>query len=235
MTIGIVGGTGDEGFGLALRLARAGEEIVIGSRSAERGEEAAGRARDLLVGQGARVEGTVNEDLAASCDPVFVTVPFGGQAATYKAIGSALRPGTVVCDTTSPLATAVGGRATQVLRPWEGSAGELAASLLPEGVRLVSGFHTVSGELLQDLSRPMEGDVPLCGNDRDAKEVIGRLVELIPSLRWVDAGPLSMARVVEPLTALMVSVNIRYRLHDTGLALTGRDTWGKPPPRAKKT
>jgi 8-hydroxy-5-deazaflavin:NADPH oxidoreductase len=115
-----------------------------------------------------------------------------------------------------------------VIRPWHGSAAEQAKALLTSGVRLVAGFHTVSAEPLQDLTRDLEGDVLLCGDDAEAKASVGGLVEDIPNLRWVDAGTLSMARVVEPLTALMVSVNRSYRVHETGISLTGRDRWGKP-------
>jgi 8-hydroxy-5-deazaflavin:NADPH oxidoreductase len=232
MAIAIIGGTGDEGFALALRLARAGEAVLIGSRSQERGREAAERARGLLgEGGGANVDGTSNQEAAAACDVVFVTVPFAGQADIYRSIRDSVRPDAVVCDTTTPLATAVGGRPWQVLTPWSGSAAEDAKALLPASVRLVSGFHTVSAEPLADLERPMEGDVLLCGADAEAKALIGGLVERIPDLRWVDAGALSMARIVERLTAVMVSVNRSYGLHDAGIRLTGRDGWGRPPER----
>jgi NADPH-dependent F420 reductase len=227
--VGIVGGTGDEGFGLALRLAGAGHRVTIGSRSEERGQQAAANARERL-GDDAAVDGTGNETLAASeLDVLFVTVPYAGQADTYRGLKDHLPEGRVVCDCTSPLATAVGGRAWQVLRPWHGSAAEQAEALLGRGrARLVSAFQTVSGELLQDVDRAMEGDVLVCGADREARAVVGALVEDIPNLRWADAGDLSMARIIEPLTALLVQLNRTYKLHDTGIALTGRDRWGRP-------
>jgi NADPH-dependent F420 reductase len=235
MPIGVIGGTGDEGFGLALRLARAGEAVLIGSRSEERGREAAAKATDVL-GSGSQggVDGTSNDQAAAACDVLFVTVPYAGQAEIYRSIASAVRSNAVVCDATSPLATAVGGRPWQVLTPWAGSAAEQAKALLPASVRLVSGFHTVSAEPLQDLDHPMEGDVLLCGGDAEAKATIGGLVEKIPNLRWVDAGAISMARIIERLTAVMVGVNRAYGLHSTGISLTGRDEWGTPPPKPKK-
>jgi NADPH-dependent F420 reductase len=227
MDIGVIGGTGDEGFGLALRLARAGHRVVIGSRAEERGVQAAERARQLL-GDDTPVDGTTNETAATSSELIFVTVPYAGQADIYRSIKDHIPPGRVVCDTTTPLATAVGGRAWQVIRPWHGSAAEQAKALLDPGVRLVAGFHTVAAEPLHDLERPMEGDVLLCGDDADAKRQIGALAEGIPELRWVDAGALAMARVVEPLTALLVSVNRNYKLRETGIKLVGRDTWGTP-------
>jgi NADPH-dependent F420 reductase len=236
VTIAIIGGTGDEGFGLTLRLVRVGEDVIIGSRSEERGREAAERAADQLqlgsrAGSQGSVDGTSNEQAAAAGDVVFVTVPFAGQAEIYRSIREAIRPQAVVCDTTTPLATAVGGRPWQVVRPWAGSAAEQAEAILPHGARLVSGFHTVGAEPLGDLENAVEGDVLLCGSDSEAKAVIGGLVEKIPNLRWVDAGLLSMARLIEPLTAVLVSVNRRYRIAGSGIAVTGRPDWGSPPPR----
>ncbi|HMC37674.1 MAG TPA: NADPH-dependent F420 reductase [Actinomycetota bacterium] len=233
MTIAIIGGTGDEGFGLALRLSLAGHGVVIGSRSEERGQAAADRAREILelgFGSGGRgeVSGTSNQEAAAACETVFMTVPYAGQAEIYRSIKSALRPAALVCDTTTPLATAVGGRAWEVITPWAGSAAEQAKALLPSGARLVAGFHTVSAEQLQALEEPVEGDVLLCGVDAEAKAEIGALVEAIPNLRWVDAGSLSMARIVERLTGLMVSINRKYGIHHAGVAITGRKAWGRP-------
>ena len=227
MEIAVIGGTGDEGFGIAIRLARAGHNVVIGSRSGERGVQAAERAREVLGGD-TPVDGTTNETAASSAELVFVTVPYAGQADIYRSIKDHVPPGRVVCDTTTPLATAVGGRPWQVVRPWHGSAAEQAKALLGEGVRLVSGFHTVSAEPLQDLEHSVEGDVLLCGDDVEAKGQIGALAEQIPDLRWVDAGALAMARVIEPLTAIMVSVNRAYKLRHTGIKLVGRDAWGAP-------
>src|SRR5918996_278694 len=114
-------------------------------------------------------------------------------------------------------------------RPWGGSAAEQAKSLLPKKARLVSGFHSVSAEILQDLDRTPEGDVLLCGDDAEAKAEIGKLVEKIEGLRWVDCGALSMARILEPITAVLVSVNRRYGIRDAGVRVVGRDGWARPP------
>ena len=234
MSIAIIGGTGDEGFGLALRLAKAGEDVVIGSRSHERGQSAAERAAEILglgSGSGTRghVSGTGNEEAAAGAGVIFVTVPFAGQAEIYRSIRDVLRRTAIVCDTTTPLATAVGRPAWHVLTPWEGSAAEQAKALLPRETRLVSGFHTISAEPLQDIESALEGDVLLCGPDSEAKAVIGDLAEKIPNLRWVDAGPLSMARILEKLTAVLVSVNRAYGIKGAGIAVTGREDWGSSP------
>jgi NADPH-dependent F420 reductase len=227
MSVAIVGGTGDEGFGLAVRLAAAGVAVTIGSRAEERAREAAGRAREA-VGSDAPLDGAENPTAVSAADLTFVTVPYGGQADIYRSLREHWRPGSVVCDATAPLATAVGGRAWQVLRPWHGSAAEQAAALLPDGVRLVAGFHTVSAEPLTDLEEPLDADVLLCGDDADAKAEVGAMVDRIPGARWVDCGALSMARVLEPITAALVSVNRKYGIRGSSVRLTGREAWGPP-------
>ena len=120
--------------------------------------------------------GAANEDAAAG-DVVIVTVPFAGQADIYRTIKDHVRADAIVVDCTSPLATAVGGRAWQVVRPWHGSAAEQAKAILEQihPVRLVGAFHTISGEALQDLDREMESDVLVCGSDAEAKAVVGGL------------------------------------------------------------
>jgi hypothetical protein len=225
MDIAVIGGTGEEGFGLSLRLGKAGRHVIIGSRSQEKGAGAAEKAREL---SGGTVDGTTNEKAAETANVIFVTVPYAGQADIYRSIKDHVAAGKIVVDCTSPLATAVGGRAWQVIRPWHGSAAEQAKALLDPGVRMVAAFHTVSGEQLQDLDRPMDSDVFVCGKDADAKGAVGELIDAIPNLRWVDAGDLSMARIVETMTALLVSVNRAYKLHDAGFRVTGRDAWGAP-------
>jgi hypothetical protein len=227
MDVTIIGGTGEEGFGLALRLGRAGHHVVIGSRSEEKGAGRAADAREIL-GADADVSGTTNEIAAASSEVVFVTVPFAGQADIYRAIKAHVRPETIVCDATSPLATAVGGRAWQVVRPWHGSAAEQAAAILDPRVRMTGAFHTISADALQALEVPMDSDVLVCGDDAEAKATIGELIGQIPNLRWVDCGALSQARISETLTALLISINRAYKIHDAGFRITGRDRWGPP-------
>ena len=226
MDVSIIGGTGSEGFGLALRLAEAGNRVTIGSRSQERGAASAEEARRILGGEAA-VDGTTNQQ-AAAADVAFVTVPFEGQAEIYRSIKEHVRPGSIVVDCTSPLATAVGGRAWHVVRPWHGSAAEQAKAILGPAVRIVAAFHTIPGESLQDLEHDMESDVLVCGSDQDAKATVGGLIDQIPNLRWVDAGDLTQARITETLTALMISINRRYKIRDAAIRITGRDAWGSP-------
>jgi NADPH-dependent F420 reductase len=218
MDVGVIGGTGAEGFGLALRLARAGHAVTIGSRDAARGAEAAERASGAA---GAAVRGDENAAAAAGAAVVVVSVPFAGMVEIYRSIAPSLRPGQVVLDCTSPLMTAVGGRAWETIRPWHGSAAELAASLVPEGVPVVAGLHTVAAHALQAIDEPMDSDTFLCADDDEAKAKVGELLEGIEGLRWVDAGPLASARIAEPLTALLIQVNRRHKVKDSGFRVTG--------------
>jgi NADPH-dependent F420 reductase len=227
MAVAIVGGTGDLGFGLAVRFVAGGVDVVIGSRAADRAGQAADRARQAA--EGATVGGAENLEAVAGAEVVFVTVPYSGQADIYRSIRDHVPGDAVVCDTTTPLATAVGGRPTHVVRPWHGSAAEQAAAILGPGTPVVSGFHTVSAERLEDLDAEVDEDVLLCGDDSDAKARIGALAERIPGLRWIDCGPLSMARILEPVTAALISVNRRYRVGGAGIRMTGREGWGRPP------
>lgn len=216
--VSVIGGTGEEGFGLALRWARAGIGIVIGSRSADRASEAAARLGALVPN--ASVKGLANPQAAAAAPAVVVAVPFGGQAAIYKSIAEHLRPDAVVIDCTVPVAAAVGGKATNVLGVWHGSAAQQAASLAPKTVALCAAFHSLSAAALHDLGAIVEGDVLACGS-RASKVVVRDLVEAIEHLRFVDAGPLDNARIVEPITALLIGINRRYKVDRAGIRITG--------------
>jgi NADPH-dependent F420 reductase len=219
----ILGGTGDLGFGLALRLAQAGVPVVIGSRDAERAEAAAARVRETVPGADAR--GMANPDAAAGAELVVLSVPFASQAATLRSIRDALAPGTLLVDVTVPLATAIGGRPTRTLIVPQGSAAQQAQELVPDGVTVVSGLHTVAARHLQELTHPLDEDVLICGDDRAAKARVAELVGRIAGLRPLDAGRLEASRIVEQLTALTIGVNIRYKA-TAGIKLTGLPAGG---------
>jgi NADPH-dependent F420 reductase len=214
----IVGATGDLGFGLALRLAAAGVAVTIGSRDAVRAAEAAERVRTQLPD--ANVEGLANADAVAAAELVVLSVPFASQAPTLKGLKDAWQPGTLLLDVSVPLATAVGGRATRTLSVWAGSAAQQAQELVPDGVTVVAGFHTVAAGHLADLTHVFEEDVLICGDDADAKRRVAELTRLIPGLRPVDAGKLESARIVEQLTALTIGINIRHKV-TAGIRITG--------------
>ena len=216
--IPIIGGTGALGAGLARRWARAGTPIVLGSRSAERAEEAAAKVREAVPG--AEIEGLLNEEAAQRAEVVFLTVPFRAQSENLNNLREALRPGQILVDCTVPLAAAVSGKATRSLGVWQGSAAQQAQEMVPEGVTVVSALHTVGAPTLADLDAELGEDVLVCGERKADKARVARLVESIPGLRAVNAGPLEMARIVEQLTPMLISVNVRYKAH-AGIRLTG--------------
>jgi len=214
----IIGASGALGFGLALRLGRAGVPIAIGSRSAERAAETVERAR-AAVPEGS-FAGYENADAVSRAEGVILSVPFRNQSEMLTNLKEALRPGQLLIDATVPLAAAHSGKATRMLGVWQGSAAQQAAEMAPEGVRVVSALHTVSAASLSDLGHELVEDVLLCGDARADKREAAALIERIEGLRCVDCGRLEMARVTESLTALLIAVNARYKVH-AGIHLTG--------------
>lgn len=217
--IAILGGTGAEGSGLAYRLAQAGENVLIGSRDAARAQETAKRLRERIGGD-SRIEGMDNPSAAATCDVAILTVPFSGVSALLKQLKSVWKPGTMVIDTTVPLAAAVGGAATRVLGVWQGSAAEQTKELLPPGVSLAAAFQNLGAESLAG-NEPVECDVLVCGDDEKAKQVAFELVSKIRGARPLNGGKLENARIVESLTALLIGLNMRYKVHGAGIRFTG--------------
>jgi len=215
--VSIIGASGALGFGLAVRLARAGCAVTIGSRDAKRAEQAALRARELVPD--ALVAGLPNETAAARNELVILSVPFRSQAETLHNLRNVLTSGQVLVDATVPLAAAVGGRATRVLGVPQGSAAQQAQEMVPVGVTVLSALHTVSAALLRDLEREIDEDVLLCGDRRADKRRAAALIDSIDGLRCVDCGRLEMARVTESMTALLIAVNARYKAH-AGVRIT---------------
>lgn len=217
--IAIVGGTGPEGSGLALRWARAGEQVVIGSRDAERAKAAASRIAERSGPLGS-VEGMENSVAVKMCDTVVLTVPFAGQAELLKQLKPSFRPGTVLIDATVPLATAVGGRPTRMLGVWQGSAAEQAAELVGKNVAVAGAFHSLSATVLNG-DQAVDCDVIICSDDDHARQVASELSVKIPGVRAIDGGKLENARIVEAMTALLITLNIRHKVHGAGWRVTG--------------
>ncbi len=215
--VAVIGASGALGYGVAIRLARTGVPIAIGSRVLARAEETAARARTDAP------DGTFtahdNAGAAGGARIVILSVPFRNQSETLTNLKDALAPGTLLIDATVPLAAAVSGRATRMLGVWQGSAAQQAAEMAPEGVRVVSGLHTISAASLADLEHPLDQDVLLCGDSRADKREAAVLLERIEGLRCVDCGRLEMSRTTESLTALLIAVNARYKAH-AGVRLT---------------
>ena len=167
------------------------------------------------------VEGGANPEIVKDVTVVMVTVPFPGQADTYKAIKSSLGPNTTVIDCTVPLASEVGGRPTRMLGVWEGSAAQQARSIVGRDVSLASGFHTMMASTLEAIELSCDQDILICG-DPEARKVAAEVVGFLRGARWVDCGGLETARILESLTALLIGINGRYKLHPgAGLRVTG--------------
>jgi len=217
--IGILGGTGPEGSGLAARWAAAGEQIVIGSRDMNRAAETAKLLRARL-GSNTKIEGADNPSALAQCEVIVLTVPFSGQAALLKQLKPHWKPGQILIDTTVPLAAAVGGAPSRMLHVWQGSAAQQARELVPASVVVAAAFHNLSAELLAQTG-PVDCDILVCSDDDEAKRVATELAGKIPGARALNGGKLENARIVESITALLIGLNARYKVHTAGIRFTG--------------
>ena len=213
--LAILGGTGPEGKGLALRLALAGEAVTIGSRDAARGAAAA--AELAGAAPGAAIAGTDNPAAAAAGDIVFLAFPYEGQQTTLEQLSNSL-DGKIVVSVIAPMAFERGKGARAVEVP-AGSAAQEAQDLLPSA-QIVAAFQNVSAEELQDPQIPMQGDVVVCSDHPDAKALVIALANKIPHLRGIDGGALANAKYVEQITPLLVNINRIYRTH-SGIKITG--------------
>jgi NADPH-dependent F420 reductase len=216
--IAVIGGTGPAGMGLALRWARAGETVIIGSRDAARAQQAADKIRQRAGGQ-AKVTGMENAAACGASDLLVLTVPFEGQAELLKRLKPAIRPGSILIDATVPLAASVGGRASRTLGVWQGSAAQQTAELVPKGVTVVAAFQNVSADVLNG-DDDVDCDVIVCSDDAAATQVAMELAAKIPRARAIDGGKLENARIVEQITALLIGLNIRHKGHG-GVRITG--------------
>jgi 8-hydroxy-5-deazaflavin:NADPH oxidoreductase len=216
--IAIIGGTGPAGTGLALRWARAGETIIIGSRDAARAEQTAEAIRKR-AGANAKASGMENSAACAASDLLVLTVPFAGQAELLKQLKPAIRAGSILIDATVPLAASVGGRASRTLGVWQGSAAQQTAELVPKGVSVAAAFHNISADVLHG-DDDVDCDVIVCSDDPNATQVAIELAAKISGVRAIDGGKLENARIVEQITALLIGLNIRHKGHG-GIRITG--------------
>lgn len=219
--IAILGGTGPAGMGLALRWARAGEAIIIGSRDEKRAQQAASDLKSK-IGNQASVSGMENRAACAATNLLILTVPFEGQAHLLKQLKPSITTGSILIDATVPLAASVGGRASRPLGVWQGSAAQQAAELVPKGVSVVAAFHNLSADLLNG-DELLDCDVVVCSDDAEASQLTCELAVKIPGVRAIDGGRLENARIVEHITALLIGLNIRHKGH-AGIRITGLPT-----------
>ena len=213
MNISILGGTGKEGAGLGARWARAGHGIVIGSRDAERARTKAEELRSLV--RRAEITGVSNADAAAQGEVVVIALPADGLGATLPSLAPACR-GKVVVSTVVPL-TFGGGRL--FTPPTAGSSAEEAQGLLP-GARIVAAFHHIAAHELSETAHAIECDLLMCGGDPDAKKVVSDLAASM-GLRSIDVGALTNAGPLEGITAVLATINRRYKIKNSGIRITG--------------
>jgi 8-hydroxy-5-deazaflavin:NADPH oxidoreductase len=216
-TIAILGGTGQQGSGLALRWAKAGHRVILGSRDAMKAVAAASEMKAALGT--ADMSGTSNKDAAAAADVVVLTVPFAVQRSTVEEVREALN-GKILIDATVPL---VPPKVARVQLPSDGSAVAAIQKTLGEGVRVVSAFQNVSAHHLNDLSHKVDCDVLICGDDPAAREIVVGLAADM-GLRGIHAGPIVNSAAAEALTSILIAMNMRYKVPGTGIRITGLPT-----------
>jgi NADPH-dependent F420 reductase len=213
MTFGILGGTGKEGSGLALRLAKAGHAVVIGSRD---GERARLKAAELARAGFGPLEGGTNREAAERGDVVIVAVPFAGHRALLEELRDALSQ-KIVVDTVVPLDFKA---RHPYAPPAEGSAAEEAQAVLGPGAKVVAALHQIAAHELATLDHAIEADGLFAGDDAGAKERVADLIRLL-GVRPVDAGPLKNAPILESITPLLIEINKRHKIKSSGIRITG--------------
>lgn len=220
MKIAVLGGTGDQGLGLALRLALAGEEIIIGSRDAEKAVSAAQKVLEIAGRDDLKVKGATNAEAAEDAEVAILTVPLQAQMATLGSVKEAIR-GKVLIDATVPIDSCLGGSAVRYIDLWDGSAAERAARFLEDqGTRVAAAFNNISASALLDITGPVDCDCLIASDHRDALELASELAEKIDGVRAIDCGGLENARVIEKITPLLINLNIKNRIRNAGIRIT---------------
>lgn len=211
-TIAVIGGTGAEGGGIALRLAKAGHRVIIGSRDAAKAKSAATE----MAKAGGDISGEANGAAAAAAEIVILAVPYAAERTTVEEIRGALA-GKILVDATAPL---VPPRVNRVQLPEGGSAVAAIQALLGEGTRVVSAFQNISSVKLKRLDHPVDCDVLVCADDAAARQTVIDLIAAM-GMRGVDGGPICNSAVAEALTSLLIWINRKYKVPDAGIRITG--------------
>ncbi|QHN08693.1 NADPH-dependent F420 reductase [Methanothermobacter sp. THM-2] len=220
MKIAVLGGTGDQGLGLALRLALAGEEIIIGSRDAEKAVSAAQKVLEIAGRDDLKVKGATNAEAAEEAEVAILTVPLQAQMATLGSVKEAIK-GKVLIDATVPIDSCLGGSAVRYIDLWDGSAAERAARFLEDqGTMVAAAFNNISAAALLDITGPVECDCLIASDHRDALDLASELAEKIDGVRAIDCGGLENARVIEKITPLLINLNIKNRIRNAGIRIT---------------
>lgn len=223
MKIAVIGGTGDQGLGLALRYAKVGEDVVIGSRKAEKAENAVAEIENLLGHSVKNLEGMSNPDAAVVSDVLILTVPLQAQKPTLDSIKEYV-DGKIIIDATAPLNSNIGGSPMEFIEVWEGSAAERTVAILKgKDVAIVSAYSNISSSSLMNHEKDIDCDCLVCGNNDEAKLKAMELVNKLPGVKAIDCGDISRSRIVEKITPLLIGLNIKNRTHYAGIRITGLD------------
>ena len=221
MKIAIIGGTGDQGLGLALRFAQSGEQVLVGSRDIKKAENAVTLIKDMLNNKDLpNVSAMTNEEATTNADIIILTVPLQAQMITLKSIKDHIR-GKIFVDATVPLEGCIGGKPTRFVDLWEGSAAERSAAFLGKEARVVSAFSNISAASLTNINHSVECDCLISGDDPEANKPVMELAEKISGVRAIECGPLENARIVEKITPLLINLNIQNRIRLAGIRITG--------------
>jgi NADPH-dependent F420 reductase len=221
LKIAIIGGTGDQGLGLALRFVKSGEHVIVGSRDIKKAENAVKLIKDMLNNENLpNLSAMTNEDATSNGDVVVLTVPLQAQMITLKSIKEHVQ-GKIFVDATVPLEGCIGGKPTRFVDLWEGSAAERSAAFLGENVRVVSAFCNLSAASLTNINEDVQCDCLISGDDIQAKATVMELAEKISGVRSIECGPLENARIVEKITPLLINLNIRNKIKLAGIRITG--------------
>jgi len=222
MKIAMIGGTGDQGIGLAVRFVKAGEKVIIGSRDIKKAENTVDMIKNMLDDKETKnVYGKTNEEAATEGDIALLTVPLQAQMATLRSVKEQLE-NKIFIDATVPLNSCIGGKPTRYIEVWEGSAAERSAEFLSsKNVRVVSAFNNISAASLLNINEDVECDCLVSGDDLESKKEVMALAEKIPGVKAIDCGPLENARIVEKITPLLINLNIRNKIKLAGIRITG--------------
>ena len=218
MKIAIIGGTGGQGLGIAIRFVQAGEDVIIGSRTIEKAQAAVDKLKGLL-GDVSNVKAADNSDAAAEAELLVLTVPLAAQKSTLLSIKEGAKD-KILLDATGPLESAIGGSPIEYVALWDGAAAERSAKILKDS-KVICAFNNISSAALMNFKEPIDCDCLISGDDADSKVVAAELIEKIPGVNVIDCGPLERAKIIEKITPLLIGLNIRNKTQFGGIRITG--------------
>ncbi|AEG17885.1 NADPH-dependent F420 reductase [Methanobacterium paludis] len=222
MKIAIIGGTGGQGLGIAIRFVQAGEDVIIGSRTVEKAQAAVDKVKGLLAkDEIPNLKAAENSDAATEAELLVLTVPLAAQKSTLLSIKEGAA-GKTLLDATGPLESAIGGSPITYLALWDGAAAERSARLLKD-TNVICAFNNISSSALMNFTEPIDCDCLISGDDADSKVVATEVIEKIPGVKVVDCGPLERAKIIEKITPLLIGLNIRNKTQFGGIRITGLD------------